>query len=135
MAARVIPLRHASETRGWTCDPAPQIRHQSPPSRLHFWRVDRQQHMLASVLGLLECPPLPAAVALLVARRPHGRREVLAVLNLAAEHPTANLAQVRHRCASLGGNEVHVLGAHLDVIARDALARDLARVNGADLVH
>lgn len=134
MAARVTPFRHASAPRPQARGPVANVRHYAPPSRLHFWRVDRQQHMLATVFGLLECPPLPAAVALIVARGTHGRREVLAVLILSADHPSANLARARHRSACLGGNEVHVLGGNLDAIARDALARDLARVNGVDLV-
>lgn len=90
--------------------------------------------MLASVFGLLECPPLAPSVALVVSRGEHGRRVVLGVLQLSAEHTPANLAQVRHRTACLGGNEVHVLGGQLDPIARDALARDLARAHGAELL-
>ena len=59
---------------------------------------------------LLFCPPLPLGTRyLLVERRWPGVRNLLGVARAQSFHQTVNLARIRHRAASLGANEVHVL--------------------------
>jgi hypothetical protein len=60
------------------------------------------------VYSLIECPPLPRAVHLLVHRDKGGQRRVLNIAAGESDAPTLNLARVRQRGAQLGANEVHV---------------------------
>jgi hypothetical protein len=81
---------------------------QELPARLHFWRGASGKRHVHTVYSLIECPPLPEAVYLLVRRNKDGRREVLHIACAQSEAPTLNLARVRQRGAQLGANEVHV---------------------------
>jgi hypothetical protein len=81
---------------------------QDLPARLHFWRGASGKRYVHNVYSLIECPPLPKALYLLVRRDRSGRREVLHIGCGESDAPTLNLAQVRRRGATLGANEVHV---------------------------
>jgi len=81
---------------------------QDLPGRLHFWRGASGRRYVHTVYSLIECPPLPQAVYLLVARDKSGRRHVLSIDAGESDAPTLNLARVRQRGAQLGANEVHV---------------------------
>ena len=63
--------------------------------------------MQHNVYGLLECPPLPQAVYLLVRRQANGSLKVLYIASALSDAPTLNLARIRQRGATLGANEVH----------------------------
>jgi hypothetical protein len=78
------------------------------PARLHFWRGASTRRYVHSVYSLIECPPLPSAVYLLVRRSKDGQRQVLHIDCGRSDTPTLNLARVRQRGAQLGANEVHV---------------------------
>jgi hypothetical protein len=81
---------------------------QDLPARLHFWRGASTKRYVHTVYSLIECPPLPRALYLLVRRNENGRREVLHIGCSESDAPTLNLARVRQRGAQLGANEVHV---------------------------
>lgn len=98
----------------------------SVPSRIHFWRGRSGQRHLCSVYSLLDCPPLPKSVFLLVRRHADGRRERLAVGTVEHEHAPLNLAQVRQAGATAGANEVHVSFLARGRAARRELCGDLA---------
>ena len=81
---------------------------QDLPSRLHFWRGASAKRYVHTVYSLIECPPLPRAMYLLVHRDKDGQRKVLHIGRGRSDAATLNLAQVRQRGAQLGANEVHV---------------------------
>ena len=72
------------------------------------WLGASGQRYAHSIFSLIECPPLPKAMYLLVHRNKDGRRQVLHIGCGQDEAPTLNLARVRQRGAQLGANEVHV---------------------------
>jgi hypothetical protein len=75
---------------------------------LHFWRGASARRYVHTVYSLIECPPLPRALYLLVRRHKDGRRDVLHIGCGESDAPTLNLARIRQRGAQLGANEVHV---------------------------
>jgi hypothetical protein len=77
-------------------------------ARFQFWRGASGERYLHTVYGLLDCPPLPKANYILVKRSGDGRRVALKVGRTTHEAETLNLAEIRHRAANLGANEVHV---------------------------
>ena len=78
------------------------------PSRVQFWTGASGQRYVHNVHALIECPPLPRAVYLLVRREKNGACTVLHIASSHSDAPTLNLARIRHRGATLGANEVHV---------------------------
>lgn len=82
----------------------------SPPERVQVWSGASGQRYEHSVYSLLECPPLPQAVYLLVHRHANGDLKVLYIAPALNDAPSLNLARIRQRGATLGANEVH---AHL----------------------
>jgi len=107
MAARILSI---APVRRRTPAPAPVELGfaQDLPARLHFWRGASTKRYVHTVYSLIECPPLPRAVFLLVRRSKDGRRHALHIDYGHSDAPTLNLAQVRQRGAQLGANEVHV---------------------------
>lgn len=109
MGARVIQLadfrapRSATQPRLATFDEASE-----PRARFHFWSGASGQRYVHTVYDLLDCPEIPAANFLLVHRDAVGRRSVLAIGHLKHNAASLNLAELRHRGARLGANEVHV---------------------------
>lgn len=78
------------------------------PTAQRQWRGASGRRYAHSVYSLIECPPLPKSVFLLVRRDADGVRTVLHVGIAGSDAGSLNLAQVRHRGAQLGANEVHV---------------------------
>jgi hypothetical protein len=107
MAAQIVSL---APQRRRIAAPAPVAlgMAQDLPGRLHFWRGASGRRYVHTVYALIECPPLPQAVYLLVNRDKSGRRRVLSIDAGESDAPTLNLARVRQRGAQLGANEVHV---------------------------
>jgi hypothetical protein len=109
MGARVIQLadfralRSAPQPQLATYDATPE-----PRARFHFWSGASGQRYVHTVYDLLDCPEVPAANFLLVRRDASGRRSVLAIGHLKHDAASLNLAELRHRGARLGANEVHV---------------------------
>ena len=107
MAARILRIAPA-RPRTPAPEPIALGVEQDLPARLHFWRGASTRRYVHSVYSLIECPPLPSAVYLLVRRSKDGQRRVLHINCGRSDAPTLNLAQVRQRGAQLGANEVHV---------------------------
>ncbi|RPI32043.1 MAG: hypothetical protein EHM67_17020 [Hyphomicrobiaceae bacterium] len=78
------------------------------PLRVHFWSGASARRYVHNVYALIDCPPLPPAVYLLVHRQDDGVCKVLHIASALSDAPTLNLARIRHRAATLGANEVHV---------------------------
>lgn len=76
--------------------------------RFQFWTGASGRRYVHTIYTLLDCPALSAANFILVRRESNGQRQVLAISRLAAASPSLNLADIRHRGAMLGANEVHV---------------------------
>ncbi|MGE0023139.1 MAG: hypothetical protein AB7S70_05840 [Hyphomicrobium sp.] len=115
MGARVIQLaefkalRDAAEPRLATLDTTAER-----DERFHFWSGASGRRYVHTVYDLVDCPEIPAANFLLVHRDATGRRTVLALGHLKHNAASLNLAEIRHRGARLGANEVHIhlLGAN-----------------------
>jgi hypothetical protein len=107
MAAQIVSL---APQRRSIAAPAPVALGvpQDLPGRLHFWRGASGRRYVHTVYSLIECPPLPRAIYLLVRRDKSGQRSVLNISAGDSDAPTLNLARVRQRGAQLGANEVHV---------------------------
>lgn len=109
MGARVI---HLAEVRGRRPSPkqasVAQFDDASSQNKFHFWAGATGRRYVHTVYSLIECPELATGNILLVYRDAQGRRSVLAVDHLAERAPSLNLAEIRHRAARLGANEIHV---------------------------
>ncbi len=109
MGARVIQL---AEIRARLSAPEPQLTAFNSTSEceehFHFWCGASGRRYVHTVYDLLDCPEIPAANFLLVHRDAAGRRAVLAIGHLTNQAASLNLAEIRHRAARLGANEVHV---------------------------
>lgn len=100
---------------------------------LHFWRGASGKRYVHTVFDLLTCPRLPACTYLLVRRDAKGNRRALRIGTVSAEAWSLNLAEIRHRAAQLGANEVH---AHLiapGAAARCQIAEDMQAGQFAEL--
>lgn len=114
MSARIIDLAEVRAARA-----KPYMRQTSQHSsaiertedlmqRFQFWTGASGRRYVHTIYSLLDCPALSSANFILVRRDQEGQRSVLAIGRLAAASPTLNLADIRHRGAMLGANEVHV---------------------------
>lgn len=74
----------------------------------HFWRGVSGRRYVHTTFKLLECPRLPACTYVLARREADGRRTPLRIGEVSAEAWSLNLAEIRHKAARLGANEVHV---------------------------
>ena len=99
--------------------------------RFHFWRGASGAHYIHTVYSLIECPELPRANYLLVKRDANGRRRMMLVGRTTHEAPSLNLAEIRHRGAKLGVNEVHVHFLAETELARRVIEFDLRARRGA----
>jgi hypothetical protein len=133
MASTVLDIGLGSRAahrarRGATASPPPAAPGLASglTSRIHFWRGTSGRRHLFSVYSLLDCPPLPPAVYLLVRREADGRREILATGHVDAVHAPSNLATLRQLGAQAEANEVHVCLAADDADLRARIAEDLA---------
>ncbi len=80
----------------------------SGANRFHFWTGASGKRYVHTVYNLLECPALPAGNYVLVRRGQNGRHTVLAISRVSSAAHSLNLAEIRHRGAKLGADEVHV---------------------------
>jgi hypothetical protein len=109
MGARVIQLAEVRARRSAVQPEHPIVSDAAGQgTRFHFWSGASGQRYVHTVYDLLDCPEVPAANFLLVHRDASGQRSVLAIGHLKHEAPSLNLAEIRHRGARLGANEVHL---------------------------
>src|SRR4029077_4646977 len=93
MAGRILNLAPA-QRRAPVPEPVALGLPQDLPRRLHFWRGASGKRYVHSVYSLIECPPLPRAMYLLVHRSKDGQREVLHIGCGQSDAPTLNLARI-----------------------------------------
>ena len=91
---------------------------QDLPARLHFWRGASGKRYVHTVYSLIECPPLPKAMYLLVHRNKDGQRQVLHIGCGQDEASTLNLARVRQRGAQLLHHDRQLDLAQPEVLGR-----------------
>ena len=108
MGARVAELSKSAAGRRTADGSVGAAAAADAAQRFHFWRGASGAYYIHTVYSLIECPELPRANYLLVKRDARGRRRVLSVGCTTHEAPSLNLADIRHRGAKLGANEVHV---------------------------
>jgi hypothetical protein len=104
MASRIVRL---APVAGHTSTQATALQQAPSSAHVHVWGGASGQRYQHSVYTLLECPPLPPAVYLLVHRQENGARKVLYIAPALSDAPSLNLARIRQRGATLGANEVH----------------------------
>jgi hypothetical protein len=141
MGARVIQLAEIRARRAATQPQRPALDGAAElADRFHFWSGASSRRYVHSVYSLVDCPEIPAANFLLVHRDDKGHRSVLAIGHLTHDAGSLNLAELRHRGARLGANEVHVhlLGGsaqqrrliELDLRAAEIDSRGAERISG-----
>lgn len=142
MCAQIVELSKAASARGAKASgPSLQISAEPLAARFQFWRGASGERYLHTVYGLIDCPELPIVNYILVNRAPSGERTALRVGRTSHDAETLNLAEVRHRGAQLGANEVHVhflaeTDAERQLIDFDLHARLFAgNCDGRDQAH
>lgn len=113
MSARIISFAEAFAQRS----KGPMRRMNQQPSveahpdlmqRFLFWTGASGRRYVHTIYTLTDCPALSSGNYILVDRTADGRRRVLAIDRMTANSPSLNLAELRHRGAVLGANEIHV---------------------------
>jgi len=105
----------------------------APAPQLQFWRGASGRRYVHSVFDLLSCPRLPACTYVLVRRDAKGARQPLRIGTVSAEAWSLNLAEIRHRAAQLGANEVHAHLIAAGTAGRARIAQDLQAGQFAEL--
>jgi hypothetical protein len=107
MSARIVELSRVAAAKA-AISPEEEALQEPSVQQFQFWTGASGQRYVHSVFSLIGCPELPKAVYLLVRRDQHDRRTVLRVGRTRHDAVSLNLAEIRHRGAQLGANEVHV---------------------------
>ena len=92
---------------------------------IQFWHGASGKRYVHTVFDLLACPRLPACTYVLVRRDALGHSQALRISTVSAEAWSLNLAEIRHRAAQLGANEVHAHLIAADTASRIQVAQDL----------
>ncbi len=109
MSARIVELSRVAAARSAAMaglDPA--IVGDNDGQEFRFWTGSSGQRYVHSVFSLIGCPEIPPVVYALLHCDANGRRTILRVGRVEHDAPSLNLAEIRHRGAQLGANEVHV---------------------------
>ncbi len=108
MSARIVELSQFAAARAAAVTPEHELLIEPAAQQFQFWAGASGERYVHSVFSLIGCPEIPEAVYMLVRCDGNGRRTVLRIGR--AEHDAAslNLAEIRHRGAQLGANQVHV---------------------------
>ena len=94
-------------------------------SDFQFWSGRSGRRYVHTIFDLIGCPRVPACSYVLVKRDAGGARTPLRIGTVSAEAWSLNLAEIRHRAAQLGANEVHLHLIASDVATRLQVAEDL----------
>mgnify|MGYP005850707447 CR=1 FL=1 len=125
MSARIVELSRIAAARSAPASPEEEVLQEPPPQQFRFWTGASGERYVHSVFSLIGCPELPGTVYLLVRRDHNGRRRVLRIARTVHEAASLNLAEIRHRGAQLGANEVHVHFLALSERERRRVEHDL----------
>ena len=115
MSARIINFEEARTSRGLARSRMTGTDQQSVVSeseelmqRFQFWTGASGHRYVHTIYTLLDCPAITTGNVILVRRNEDGQRTALDVGVLGPDSPSLNLAEIRHRGAMMGANEVHV---------------------------
>lgn len=109
MTARIIQLAEVRARRTETAaEPARPVAPVNLAERFHFWTGASGRRYVHTVYSLIECPALAAGSVLLVKRDAKGRRSLIEIVTVTSDSETLNLAEIRHKGALAGADEVHV---------------------------
>jgi hypothetical protein len=129
MTAQIIDFASAVARRGeaaGTRRTASQTSSAALNQDFTFWMGISGAPYVHTIYGLIECPEIPNANIVFVRRDPAtGVREALHIGRVEHAAPSLNLAEIRHRGATLGANEVHVHLLGKSEAARAMIERDL----------
>jgi len=145
MAAAVVDLSEFVARRG----PRPRTGNRAPAPRpterpaatdeqfaspidFCFWQGASGERYVHHVYSLIGCPQVPAANYALFVRDADGTRKVLHVGRTTHDAQSLNLADIRHRGAKLGANEVHVHMLARSEAERGVIEMDLRTGLGPD---
>lgn len=125
MSARIFDLSELVATRLSTVETAlPQRSISNGVDSVSFWTGASGRRYVHSVFDPMGCPELPAANYVLVRRDRDGRPRVMRVGVVDHFSPSLNRAELRHRAARIGANEIH-----LHLLAEDLTARAAVRID------
>jgi len=102
-------------------------------SQFATWIGASGQGYIHITYSLPDCPALPEANYILVRRRADGQRIALRIGCVEHSSASLNLAEIRHRGAQLGANEVHVHLLAESTIERQRAFSDLDAASERDL--
>jgi len=105
MSARIVELSRVAAAQA-AIAPGPGLEPEA--QQFQFWGGESGQQYVHSVFSLIGCPELPPANYILARRSSDGGLTVLRIARTEHEAQSLNLAEIRHRGAKLGANEVHV---------------------------
>ncbi|MCL4765207.1 MAG: hypothetical protein KJZ80_03125 [Hyphomicrobiaceae bacterium] len=109
MSARIVELSRVAAARAAAVAQVDEAGLAEPSAeQFQFWAGASGERYVHSVFSLIGCPELPKAVYVLSRCDKRGRQTVLRVGRTEHEAPSLNLAEIRHRGAQLGANQVHV---------------------------
>lgn len=108
MSARIVELSRVAAARAAISQNVDVSLPEPSAQQFQFWAGASGERYVHSVFSLIGCPELPKAVYVLMRRDNNGRGTVLRIGRTEHEAPSLNLAEIRHRGAKLGANEVHV---------------------------
>lgn len=133
MSARIFEFRpvKAGRKRLALTDGKPAVQDLATGYPFEFWAGVSGERYVHSVFSLIECPEVPAANYVLVARDDMGRRRSLRVGRVEEDAPSLNLAHIRHVGATLGASEVHVHLLGGSIHRRRMIELDIATAEGA----
>jgi hypothetical protein len=100
---------------------------------LQFWSGVSGKRYVHTVFDLITCPRLPACSYVLVRRDAKGNRKALRIGTVCADAWSLNLAEIRHRAAKLGANEVHAHLIAAGASGRSQVAEDMQAGQFAEL--
>lgn len=96
------------------------------------WQGVAGRHYTHVVYNLVGCPAPVSANWVLVRRAGDDHYEALATGFTQSEVASVNLAEIRHRAARLGANEVHLDQLSVDEGRHAAIASEIAQTEGLE---
>ncbi len=102
-------------------------------SDFQFWSGLSGRSYVHTIFDLIGCPRVPACSYVLVKRDGDGVRSALRIGTVSADAWSLNLAEIRHRAAQLGANEVHLHLIASDAASQQRVAEDLQAKQFAEL--
>lgn len=131
----IITAAGVAEAREPANEPALVCREDALNQSFHYWLGASGRRYLHTVYSLIDCPSLPKANYILAHCGPDGVRRPLDVGQTAHDADSLNLADLRHKAARLGANEIHIhflpeSAAERRAVEVDLGARQLGRTVG-----